>query len=85
MARAVGLPARIAAGIVYSDQSYGGDGFFYHAWPEVWLGRWIAIDPTFGQFPADATHIKLVEGDLDQQIALIRVVGKLDIEIQEIQ
>lgn len=85
LARSVGLPTRMAAGIVYSDASYGGQGFFYHAWPEVWLGGWVPIDPTFGEFPADATHIKLVEGDLDQQIGLVRVVGKLRIEILEIQ
>ncbi|MFN7145682.1 MAG: transglutaminase-like domain-containing protein, partial [Myxococcota bacterium] len=36
LARAAGIPARIAAGLVYSDRL--GDAFYYHAWPEVELG-----------------------------------------------
>jgi transglutaminase-like putative cysteine protease len=49
LARAAGIPSRVALGLVYED------GFFcYHAWPEIYAGRWIAVDPTLGQFPADA-------------------------------
>ncbi len=82
MARSVGLPTRMAAGIVYSESIFSDGAFYYHAWPEVWLGeQWLAIDPTFGQFPADATHVKLVEGDLDQQIELMSAVGRLKIEV----
>lgn len=78
LARAIGLPARIAAGIVYTEAIYADGAFYYHAWPEVYLeGQWVAIDPTFGQFPADATHLKLVEGDIDQQMALMGVIGRL--------
>ena len=43
LARSLGLPARIAVGLVYLNGS-----FFYHAWPEVWLDEWVAVDPTFG-------------------------------------
>jgi len=78
LARASGLPARMAAGIVYMR-----DGFYYHAWPEVWLGKWTAIDPTFNQFPADATHIRFVAGDLGSQSAIMRLVGKLKVEVLE--
>jgi len=82
MARSVGLPTRMAAGIVYSESIFSDGAFYYHAWPEVWLGeQWLAIDPTFGQFPADATHVKLVEGDLDQQMELMSAVGRLKIEV----
>ena len=34
LARALGLPARTAVGLVYVNGA-----FFYHAWPEVWLGE----------------------------------------------
>lgn len=78
LARAAGIPTRIAAGIVYMK-----DGFYYHAWPEVWLGEWIPVDPTFNQFPADATHIRFVTGGLDRQSDILRLVGKLRIEILE--
>jgi hypothetical protein len=84
LARAAGLPARMVAGIVYmpADGVMPG-GFYYHAWDEVWLGQWIAVDPTFEQFPADATHVVLVEGDPDKDVALIGLVGQLRLEVEE--
>lgn len=78
LARASGIPTRMAAGIVYM-----GGGFYYHAWPEVWLGHWMAVDPTFNQFPADATHIRFVTGNLDKQADIVKLVGKLKVEILE--
>ncbi len=83
LARAVGIPTRMAAGVVYSEEIGGGPAFYYHAWPEVYLGEWVPLDPTFGQFPADATHIKLVEGDLEDQLSMLRVVGNLQIDVRE--
>ncbi len=76
MARALGLPARTAVGLVYVDGS-----FFYHAWPEVWLGEWVAVDPTFGQYPADAAHLRFVIGGLAQQVEIVRLIGNLHIEV----
>jgi len=78
LARAAGLPTRMAAGIVYLK-----NGFYYHAWPEVWLGSWVAIDPTFNQFPADATHIRFVTGELAKQAEIMKLVGKLKVEVLE--
>ena len=78
LARAAGIPTRMAAGIVYMR-----NGFYYHAWPEVWLGQWTAVDPTFNQFPADATHIRFVTGNLDRQSEILRLVGKLKVEVLE--
>jgi len=78
LARSVGLPTKTDAGIVMLDGR-----FYYHAWPEVYVGGWVAIDPTFGQFPADATHIRLAEGGPEQQVAMLKLVGKLKVEIME--
>ncbi|MGD9764653.1 MAG: transglutaminase family protein [Candidatus Binatia bacterium] len=77
LARAVGLPARVVAGIVFVDGT-----FLYHAWNEVWLGdAWVSVDPTFDQMPADATHIKLLEGGPEAHAALLPVIGQLAIEV----
>jgi len=76
LARALGLPARTAVGLVYVNGA-----FFYHAWPEVWLGQWVAVDPTFGQYPADAAHLRFVTGGLAQQVEIVRLIGNLDIEV----
>ncbi|NCO83514.1 MAG: hypothetical protein COZ31_06720 [Nitrospirae bacterium CG_4_10_14_3_um_filter_44_29] len=75
LARAAGIPTRIALGLTYKD-GY----FYYHAWPEIFIGQWIAIDPTLGQFPADAAHIRITTGDIDKQMQILSVIGKIKIE-----
>ena len=78
LSRSLGIPTRVCVGIVYLN-----DKFYYHAWPEIYLNTWIAIDPTFNQFPADATHIRLVIGDLSDQIKILSVVNKIKLEVLE--
>jgi len=81
LARAVGLPAREVGGVVYSEEG----GFFFHQWAEAYVGRWVATDPTFGQPVADATHIKLTEGDILSQSRIINVMGRLKIDVLSYQ
>jgi hypothetical protein len=76
LARASGMPARVAAGLAFVDGK-----FYYHAWPEVWLERWVAVDPTFGQFPADASHLRFTIGGLGRQADLLRLMGPLKIDV----
>jgi transglutaminase-like putative cysteine protease len=76
LARAVGLPARVVAGVVYLDGA-----FYYHAWNEVWLGDWVAVDPAFNQFPADPTHLKFVQGGPEEQFEILHVIGRLGIDV----
>jgi transglutaminase-like putative cysteine protease len=86
MARAAGLPARIAVGLVYVHGA-----FYYHAWPEVYVqegssrGFWLPVDPTLNQFPADATHIRLARGGLDRQAAIIPLIGRLRIQVVAVE
>jgi hypothetical protein len=72
LARALGLPARTAVGVVHLEGR-----FYYHAWPEVWIDSWVAVDPTFGQAPADASHLRFLVGGMDRQVELIRLIGQL--------
>jgi len=76
MLRAMGIPARVAAGLAYIDGK-----FYYHAWPEVWLDRWVAADPTFGEFPADAAHLRFVSGGLSRQAELLRLIDVLQVDV----
>ena len=78
LARSIGIPARVAMGVVYD-----GGKFYYHAWPEVYLRDWTALDPTFGQFPADASHVRFVVGGMARQPDLLRLVGSVKIEITQ--
>jgi hypothetical protein len=72
----VGIPTRIITGIVLSDNN-----FYYHAWAEVYVGKWVSIDPTMNQLPSDATHIGFVEGGLDKQVEMMKVIGHIKAEI----
>jgi hypothetical protein len=76
LARAVGIPTEIEAGLVYLDGR-----FYYHAWNRVYAGGWISVDATFGQIPADVTHIRLASGGLDGQMDLIGVIGRLRLTV----
>ena len=76
LARAAGLPARSVAGLLYLDGR-----FYYHAWPEVYLADWVAVDPAADQFPADATHLRFVVGGLARQAELVRLIGGLQLEV----
>ena len=88
MARAAGIPARIAVGLVFVRGVQG--AFYYHAWPEVYLdegngtGMWLPVDPTFNQFPADGTHLRLVRGGLDKQAAILPLMGTLRITVVDL-
>jgi hypothetical protein len=84
LARAAGLPARINVGLAMVRGA-----FYYHAWPEVYIeaaggrGYWLPVDPTFNQFPADATHLRLLRGGLDRQTAILPLIGQLKLTVLE--
>ena len=64
LARAVGVPARRVSGfaptLIDGQQALG-----LHAWAEVALDdHWVAVDPTWNEPTADATHLMLYEGEL---------------------
>ena len=76
--RASKVPARECVGLVYVKGR-----FFYHAWTEAYLGKWISMDATLNQMPTDATHIKLVHGGLEKQADIIALIGKLKFKLMD--
>ena len=84
LARAAGIPSRICSGIVFSR-----DAFYYHFWPEVYVGKWVQMDPTLGQMIADANHIQLWGGFLESDTMIefaegvYRTLNRLEIVIVE--
>jgi hypothetical protein len=85
MARAVGIPSRLATGLVHFQ-----DCFAYHMWTEVKIGaEWYALDPTQGGGSVDATHIRLGGSSLSGgrigslSIPVLRTVGRLGLRIVE--
>ncbi len=77
LARAAGIPTRLAAGLVYMNGA-----FYYHVWAESFVGSWFAFDPTIGGDFVDATHVKLTQGETDSLFDMAKVIGGLKAEIK---
>jgi transglutaminase-like putative cysteine protease len=80
--RSLGVPTRVVNGLVYASEYRG---FLYHTWAETLVdGSWIAVDPTFNQNRADATHIALARGESPAELVpLVDWVGHTRIEVLE--
>jgi len=79
LARAAGLPARTVAGMAYTSDP--APAFALHAWSEVRIdGRWQSVDPTFGQRPADGTHVRFPTAPADQ-LDLALALPDLEVEV----
>jgi transglutaminase-like putative cysteine protease len=83
--RAVGIPARLVAGLVYSEQD---QGLMYHMWNEVWIrDRWIPLDATLGQGGVTAGHLRITESQGESQniyelvTPVLGLVGKMKVEL----
>jgi hypothetical protein len=79
LARARGLSARPVTGLLYVDGK-----FYYHAWAEVLLKDWVPVDPMLGQAPADAAHIRLMQG-LALRTDLMRRWAGLDVDVVSVK
>ncbi|MBL8850560.1 MAG: transglutaminase domain-containing protein, partial [Planctomycetaceae bacterium] len=87
MLRARKIPARVAVGLVYSQQHAA---FAGHMWTEAWLdGRWTPLDATLGRGGIGAAHIKLADSALDEDaptpiaafLPMIHLLGEMEIEV----
>jgi hypothetical protein len=82
LTRAVGIPSKFVTGLVYMR-----GGYFYHAWNEVYVGRWVGVDPTWGECTVDAGHLVLASGSLTSEsfastnLAAVRSMGVLTLEV----
>jgi transglutaminase-like putative cysteine protease/tetratricopeptide (TPR) repeat protein len=73
LARSLGLPARVVTGA-----ALGGGAFGSHAWVEIYLGKWVEVDPTWGLMDrVDATHLRF-DGEAFTSYAML---NQLDLEI----
>lgn len=78
--RSIGIPARLATGLVYWK-----DGFYYHMWIEAYTGTgWHAFDPTQGKERISATYIKLASGNPDKAMEVYTLDGVKIIVLEQI-
>jgi len=86
LARALGIPARGVHGLVYARYDDGLNALYWHAWVEVRsAGEWIAIDPTFGEPVADATHVALGGGTQVDTVGLLGALKVVGVEAKDIK
>jgi hypothetical protein len=82
IARASGIPARVATGLAYVPRFGDREHVFVpHAWTEAWVdGHWHGFDAALDGF--DAGHIALAVGDGDpvRYFAGVALLGRLQIE-----
>jgi hypothetical protein len=82
-ARAAGIPTKMVTGFV--NIKADPHRWSAHIWNEVWLGEWIAVDPTRGEFITGPSHVKFAEAStyLGIQGAVSRLENNLSIEIMD--
>jgi hypothetical protein len=85
LARACGIPARVAVGLVYVE---GSGVFGYHMWTEVFVSNtWIPVDATLGRGGIGAAHLKLAQSSLEggdacsSFLPVLNVMGRLRIQV----
>jgi len=59
LCRAMGVPARAAVGLLGA-----GGRLVPHMWAQAYVGTWVDVDPSYGQFGVDAAHLALAYGDV---------------------
>jgi hypothetical protein len=91
LARALGIPARVAIGLVYLEQA-DKPMFGYHMWDELYLGgRWVPMDATLARGGIGAAHLKIAHSSLKGASALssflpvANVAGRLKIKIEDVR
>lgn len=72
MARRVGLPARLAGGVVHTPR-----GIRTHTWAELFIGDWVPMDPSQTSSVASSTHLRLVSGSTGRWTELFPLAGGL--------
>lgn len=85
-AERAGMEGRAAVGVAFD-----GSGFVWHAWAELRVdGEWIAVDPTFGQAPAEGPRFTVARyrpGDGAQEQAagrrLLECWGRAEVRGRE--
>ena len=98
LARARGIPARVAIGLVYvpdapgAPTEKGGGGFLYHMWTEVYCaGGWVGLDGTRGLGGVGPTYLKLAVSSLRDATAyssflpVAQVLGRLKIDVLQVE
>jgi len=77
LARSRAIPAAVAIGVAFEQ-----DRFTYQAWNEVCLeGQWFSLDASRDQWPTDLTHLRLLRGELVEQLKVALLLDTIQITV----
>jgi len=77
LARSRAIPAAVAIGVAFEQNR-----FVYRAWNEVCLeGQWFSLDTIMDQWPADLTHLRLLRGELVEQLQVALLLDKIQLTV----
>jgi hypothetical protein len=82
--RAAGIPARVVDGIVLAADGGGAGVAGYHAWAEIWLGKWVGVDATVNETGTSARYLNFgidEPGSIGSGGKMMRSIGKTKIEL----
>ena len=89
LGRAMGIPTRVATGLVYTDEFEGKkDVLVYHMWTQFYLdGEWVNLDAALGlvKCPADRitfTVDSMEEDTMDSVIPVMELINNLKVTVQ---
>ena len=78
LSRSIGIPARYT-----SAYAYGDNGWEKHAYAEVYIGKWISVDPLWLEIGnIDATHIKYTS-QFDNKV--INNIGSYGLNLEKLE
>jgi hypothetical protein len=89
LGRALGIPTRVATGLVYADEFEGEkDVLVYHMWTQFYLDdEWVNLDAALGlvKCPADRitfTVDSMQEDTMDSVIPVMELINNLKVRVQ---
>ena len=88
LARAAGIPARVAVGLTYLS---GSSSFGYHMWTEVFIDRWVGLDAVIAKGGVSACHIKIGHSSLHDATSVsvflptVRLIGRLRLAVLDVK
>ena len=72
LARAAGIPARLAGGLARTPA-----GWRHHTFAEVHVGTWVTVDPSSGALPASAALLRLRSNALGRPVDLAPLAARV--------
>lgn len=93
LGRALGIPSRVAYGIIYVPEFEGQKNVFgFHMWTQFLIGdTWVDFDAAQGESDCNPTHIAVAASSMqdvsmgDLAFPLLRVIGQIKIDVVDVQ